>query len=475
MDVHPAAFADFRRQRIGRRDGVGLGIEGVPKSRSRCRRGYAAARTSPHRSGRHLAAALHHGGSPPKAPKGQTAALARVVSGRRRHQRRHRSVGTRLRTLTPAKQSAPAWDASRTHHGASAAGTLLGRHRLDDQISVINPSIGIVVGTRSQTTTAWPCKPDWVSCAGRSVLLVPTSHGERVALTAFVTYAVLAGGNAVGVRFSNRELAPLWGAGLRFALAAALLVAVMVVLRLAFPWGRALVGSLLYGLFNFAGSFGLTYYGLVQVHAGFGQIVLALVPLATLLLAVLWRQERLGPAAVVGTLLALAGVAVISYSPLQQSVPLLSVLAVVGGAICFAQALVLVRRFPPVHPVTMNAIGMTTGAALLLAAALVAHEPIVLPRRPETWAAMAYLVVIGSVVVFLLYLVVLRYWAASRASYGFVIIPFVTLLLSAWLDNEPVGLGLVVGGLLILGGVYVGALRPGQAAPATANAKTDRG
>lgn len=302
-----------------------------------------------------------------------------------------------------------------------------------------------------------------------------TSHGERVALAAFVTYAVLAGGNAVGVRFSNRELAPLWGAGLRFALAAALLVAVMVVLRLAFPWGRALIGSLLYGLFNFAGSFGLTYYGLVEVHAGLGQILLALVPLATLLLAVLWRQERLGAAAVTGTLLALAGVAVISYSPLQQSVPLLSVLAVVGGAICFAQALVLVRRFPPVHPVTMNAIGMTTGAALLLAAALIAGEPIVLPRRPETWAAMAYLVVIGSVVVFLLYLVVLRYWAASRASYGFVIIPFVTLLLSAWLDNERIGAGLALGGLLIVGGVYVGALRPGRSTTAAANAKTDVG
>jgi drug/metabolite transporter (DMT)-like permease len=302
---------------------------------------------------------------------------------------------------------------------------------------------------------------------------VTTSHGERVALTAFVTYAVLAGGNAVGVRFSNRELAPLWGAGLRFALAAALLVAVMVVFRLALPWGRALVGSLLYGLFNFAGSFGLTYYGLVELHAGLGQILLALVPLATLLLAVLWRQERLGGAAVIGTLLALAGVAVISYSPLLQSVPLLSVLAVVGGAICFAQALVLVRRFPPVHPVTMNAIGMTTGAAVLLAAALVAGEPIVLPHRPETWAAMAYLVVIGSVVVFLLYLVVLRYWAASRASYGFVIIPFVTLLLSAWLDNEPVGLGLVVGGLLVLAGVYIGALHPARVPRAAVNAKTD--
>jgi drug/metabolite transporter (DMT)-like permease len=91
---------------------------------------------------------------------------------------------------------------------------------------------------------------------------------------------------------------------------------------------------------------------------------------------------------------------VISYSPLQKNVPLRSVRAVVGGAICFAQALVLVRRFPRVHPVTMNAVGMTAGAAVLLAAAFVADDPIVLPHRPETRAAMAYLVVIGSVVVF---------------------------------------------------------------------------
>jgi len=89
----------------------------------------------------------------------------------------------------------------------------------------------------------------------------------------------------------------------------------------------------------------------------------------------------------------------------------------------------------------------------LLAAALVAAELIVLPHRAETWAAMAYLVVTGSVLVFLLYLVVLRYWTASWASYGFVIIPFVTLVLSAGLDNEPVGVGLVLGGLLVLAGV----------------------
>jgi len=285
------------------------------------------------------------------------------------------------------------------------------------------------------------------------------AEGERVALAAFITGSVLAGGNAVGVRFSNRELEPLWGAGLRFTLAAALLLALMAALKLTLPRGRALTGALLYGALNFGGAFALAYYALVQLHAGFGQILLALVPLATLLLAVLQREERLRRWAVVGGLLALAGVALMSRAPVRDSVPLLSVLAALGSAFCFAEAAVLVRRFPRVHPVTMNAVGMATGAVLLLIGSLLVGEPISLPEQTETWVALAYLIVAGSVLVFVLYLVVLRQWSASRAAYTFVLIPIVTVALSTWLDDEPIGTGLLLGGLLVLAGVYVGALR----------------
>jgi drug/metabolite transporter (DMT)-like permease len=288
--------------------------------------------------------------------------------------------------------------------------------------------------------------------------------GDRIALAAFLGGAALAGGNAVAIRFSNRELDPLWGAGLRFGLAALVFAALMAALRLKPPRGRALRGALLYGAFTFGGAFALAYYALVELHAGFGQVLLALVPLATLLLAVTQRQERLRAGGLIGSALALAGVALMSSASLDGDVPLASILAALGSAFCFAQGAIFVRRFPPVHPVAMNAVGMTTGTILLFGGTVAAGETATLPSDAETWAAIAYLVIAGSALVFLLYLVVLGRWTASRASYEFVLIPFFTIALSAWLDDERLELVLGLGGLLVLAGVYVGALRGGPAA-----------
>jgi drug/metabolite transporter (DMT)-like permease len=294
--------------------------------------------------------------------------------------------------------------------------------------------------------------------------MAATVDGNRVAFVALVSGGVLAGGNALGVRFTVKELAPLWGAGLRFALAAALLLVVMAVMRLRLPRGRALTGAVLFGLLNFGGAFGFAYYMFVHVQAGLASTLLALAPLATLLLAVVHRQEQLRPSAVAGGVLALAGVAAISNASLSSAVPPLALLAGIAGVLCFAEAAVIVRAFPPVHPVTMNAVGMAVGAAALLAGSVLARDPLILPRQGATWAALGYLIAIGSIAVFLLYLVVLKFWAASRAVYFDVLIPPVAVALSAWLDAEPITAGLLLGGTLILAGVYVGALRPAGAA-----------
>jgi drug/metabolite transporter (DMT)-like permease len=285
-----------------------------------------------------------------------------------------------------------------------------------------------------------------------------TSNSRLVTL-AFAAEILLAGANGVAIRFSNRELAPLWGAGLRFALAAVLLVFIMFALRLALPRGKALLGGMLFGLFQFAGAFGFAYIALVQIQAGLGQTILALVPLATLLLAVAQRQERLHGAAVVGSLLGLVGVGLITFDPWRAALPPLPLLAALASVLCFAQALVIVRQLPPIHPVVLNTVGMVTGALVLLSASILLGEPKVLPQRMETWVALAYVIVIGSVVVFLFHVYVAQHWGASRAAYVMVVIPLVTIMLSAWLDQELVTGGLLLGGVLVLGGVYLGALR----------------
>lgn len=285
---------------------------------------------------------------------------------------------------------------------------------------------------------------------------------DRRALVTFIAYSVLAGGNAVGVRFSNLELDPFWGATLRFALAALLMLLVMVATGHRLPSGRALLGAALYGLLAFGGAFAFAFYALVELEAGFGQILLSIVPLVTLLLGVLQRLERLRGSAVFGALLALTGVVVMSGLTLEGPIPVVSLLAALGAAVCFGQASLTVKRFPSVHPIVENAVGMTTGAVFLAFVTIVSGNEVVLPQQTATWWAVVYMVVIGSGVVFTLYVIVLRHWDASRANYGFVIVPIITVLVSAWLLDEQLTVGLIGGGVLVLAGVYLGALRQRQ-------------
>ncbi|MDH4334455.1 MAG: DMT family transporter, partial [Chloroflexota bacterium] len=96
---------------------------------------------------------------------------------------------------------------------------------------------------------------------------------------------------------------------------------------------------------------------------------------------------------------------------------------------------------------------------------LVAGESWVLPAEAETWAAVGYLVVFGSVAMFALFVFTMQRWTASAVSYVTLLMPLVTVALAAVLTDEQITPSFVVGGAVILGGVYVGAFlkgRPGR-------------
>jgi drug/metabolite transporter (DMT)-like permease len=187
--------------------------------------------------------------------------------------------------------------------------------------------------------------------------------------------------------------------------------------------------------------------------------LLACVPLLTFGLALAHRQERFRWEGLVGAALAVAGIAVVFNSGLDRDVPLTSMLAILAGAVGWAEALIVVKGFPRVHPAAMNTVAMAAGLVVLLALTVIFEEAYTLPESASTWGAQAYLVIAGSVGVFWLYVFVLRGWTASAASYQLVLIPLVTVAVSAWLQDERITPAFAAGSLLVLVGVYFGALR----------------
>lgn len=188
-------------------------------------------------------------------------------------------------------------------------------------------------------------------------------------------------------------------------------------------------------------------------------MLLACVPLFTFGLALAHAHERFRWTGIIGAAPAAAGIAVVFGSGVDTGVPLTSMLAIVAGAVCWTEALVVVKAVPGVDPAVMNAVGAAVGAVVLFALGVVADETFALPKSASTLAAQAYLVIAGSVGVVWLYVYVVHGWTASAASYQFVLIPLVTVVVSAWLQDERITPVFALGSVLVLLGVYIGALR----------------
>jgi drug/metabolite transporter (DMT)-like permease len=287
------------------------------------------------------------------------------------------------------------------------------------------------------------------------------------AQVAFLGVVLLGGVNAVAVGVANRELAPLWGATLRFGVAAALLLAIVAMMHIPLPRGRALTGSILYGIIGFAGTFGCIHWALVQVPPANAQTILALVPLLTFLFAVGQGLERFRVASLVGGTVALAGIAVIFGDRLSASTSLPALVAVVAGAACMAEANIVVKRSPKCHPIANIAVAMTVGAVILLTASMAIGEAHPLPTEAPTWVAVGYASLAGSAVVFPLFVYVVQRWTASAASYVMLLMPVVTVVIGSTITDEAVTSAFLAGGVLVLVGAYLGAFHRGQA-PATA-------
>lgn len=274
---------------------------------------------------------------------------------------------------------------------------------------------------------------------------------------AFIGVAVLGGLNAIAVKQVVAELDPFWSAGARFLVAGLLLAGFVALTGRSFPRGRSLYGAVLYGALGFAASYALLYAALRDVPAVTAMVFLALVPLETFGLAVLQRQERFHPQGLVGALIALAGVVIIVLDQLGAAVPLGPMLLILLGTLFIAQSGIVLKSIPRSDPFATNGVAMLAGAAILLPLSVLSGEAWAIPGSSEAWIAMAYLVLLGSIALFGLYLYAISRWTASAVSYVTLLMPLVAVPLAAVIFGEQVTLAFLVGGAVALVGVYVGA------------------
>lgn len=297
---------------------------------------------------------------------------------------------------------------------------------------------------------------------------------ERRVLFAFLVFVLLGGGAAVAIRMTYAEMAPFFVGAARFGLGAVVFWVLVLYKGLPLPRGRALLGAVLFGALTIGLAFILIAWGLVGTPASRAQTLMATVPLLTVFLSSLHGLEAITRQGVFGSLLAVGGIAVMVGAPsgAEQSAPHMA--AILLGAAFLAEGGVVVKKLPPNPPIMTNAIALSIGGVILAATSLISGEAWTVPAQTSTWLAFLYLVVFVTVLSFLLYMFVLQNWSASGTSYGFVMVPLVTVVVAATLAGEEITSNFLLGAVLVLAGVLIGALVPSSAKPAAVEECKDR-
>jgi len=253
-------------------------------------------------------------------------------------------------------------------------------------------------------------------------------------------------------------------AALRFALATAVLAAIYAAGR-GRPGPRsvrqlaALAGCGVLCAIGYA----LVYLGEESISGGLAAVLYGTFPLCTALFATVGGVEKVRPAAVVGALLAMAGIVVIFADRLDVSRSQgVAVLVVLGSVLVSALYTTLMKRAAAgVHPLASTGVFLGTTALVLGAVGLaVDRKPIPWPPPVVPTAALVYLAIAGSVVVFVAYFYVLDRVSLMTVSTLVVIEPVIALAVDAAFEHGVTLVARSYAGIVLAGvGVTVSVLR----------------
>ncbi|WP_148713794.1 drug/metabolite exporter YedA [Chitinolyticbacter meiyuanensis] len=267
---------------------------------------------------------------------------------------------------------------------------------------------------------------------------------------------VVWGSTYLGIRIGVEGLPPLLLAALRFLAAGGVMLAFLRWRGVPWPARHEMRNAAVIGTLMLAVGNGAVCVAEKTVPSGLAALLVACGPLFAILIAWAWGN-RPRAAEWLGIALGLAGVAVLNLDHRLAASPLGFALIVLAAA-TWAFASVLQGRIAmPAGPMSAT-IQMLAGGVVLTIASLLFGERMPASVPWQSWAALAYLTVFGSIVAYNAYVYVLRHARPALAmSYAYVN-PAIAVALGALLGGELITGPIVAGMVVILAGVVLIAL-----------------
>ncbi|MBK6828691.1 MAG: EamA family transporter [Chitinophagaceae bacterium] len=250
-------------------------------------------------------------------------------------------------------------------------------------------------------------------------------------------------------------------ASIRQLIAGVLYVGFFLYKKIPLPKGKEWRPVLVLSFLNFIMSNGLSTLALrYEITAGLGAIIGAIFPLWIVVIGLFVSKEKMPTKAVIGMMLGFAGVCVIFYDHLTDFLDpkfqlgiIFSIIATWTWAIATLYTKQQAASYNPyfslglqmlISGICLSGFNAATGTAVPLSA---------IPW--QSWAAIAYLIIFGSLIAFVCYLYALQNLPTEQASLYAYVNPIVAVLCGWVIFGEKVNGFIIIGGLVTLLGVYL--------------------
>jgi len=264
----------------------------------------------------------------------------------------------------------------------------------------------------------------------------------------------------VAIKIGLEDLPPLLGAGIRFGLAGAGLLAVARLTGRPLRTNARLATVL--ALFPFAAAYGLIYWGEQYVPSGLAAVLFGIMPLySAVLAALLLHDEPLRGRLVLGIAVALGGLALAFGETLELGHSEYALAAAIACAAApFASAIgnvAIKRGSSALDAIVLNGWAMLGGGLLLLVTSIPTEDWGAATWTPTAIGTIVYLAAIGSALTFVTLTILLRELPAVTMSYITLLLPFGALVFGAVLYDEAITAAAIGGAVLVAGGLTVAA------------------